>query len=251
MKIEKIKKLSNGKYKIQLENKEVITTYDEVILNENILFKKEIDNELLNKINNQNDYYKIYNKTLKYIMTKIRSEKEINIYLDKQNVEKIDKEKIIKKLKDNHMLNDKTYLKAFIADKVRLSSDGKEKIKKQLLEQNIDSKLIDEELEKYDEEIKEKLEKLINKKIKTYYKYSEYIAKQKIKEYFINLGYKIDEIDEVLNKIKIENTDSIKKEYEKQYNKLSKKYKDKELEYKLKNTLYQKGYKIDEINKIM
>ncbi len=251
MKIEKIKKLSNGKYKIQLENKEVITTYDEVILNENILFKKEIDNELLNKINNQNDYYKIYNKTLKYIMTKIRSEKEINIYLDKQNVEKIDKEKIIKKLKDNHMLNDKTYLKAFIADKVRLSSDGKEKIKKQLLEQNIDSKLIDEELEKYDEEIKEKLEKLINKKIKTYYKYSEYIAKQKIKEYFINLGYKIDEIDEILNKIKIENTDSIKKEYEKQYNKLSKKYKDKELEYKLKNTLYQKGYKIDEINKIM
>lgn len=251
MKIEKIKKLSNGKYKIQLENKEVITTYDEVILNENILFKKEIDNELLNKINNQNDYYKIYNKTLKYIMTKIRSEKEINIYLDKQNVEKIDKEKIIKKLKDNNMLNDKTYLKAFIADKVRLSSDGKEKIKKQLLEQDIDSKLIDEELEKYDEEIKEKLEKLINKKIKTYYKYSEYIAKQKIKEYFINLGYKIDEIDEVLNKIKIENTDSIKKEYEKQYNKLSKKYKDKELEYKLKNTLYQKGYKIDEINKIM
>lgn len=251
MKIEKIKKLSNGKYKIQLENKEVITTYDEVILNENILFKKEIDNELLNKINNQNDYYKIYNKTLKYIMTKIRSEKEINIYLDNQNVEKIDKEKIIKKLKDNHMLNDKTYLKAFIADKVRLSSDGKEKIKKQLLEQNIDSKLIDEELEKYDEEIKEKLEKLINKKIKTYYKYSEYITKQKIKEYFINLGYKIDEIDEILNKIKIENTDSIKKEYEKQYNKLSKKYKDKELEYKLKNTLYQKGYKIDEINKIM
>ena len=51
MKIEKIKKLSNGKYKIELDNKEKITTYDEVILEENILYKKEIDNELINKIN--------------------------------------------------------------------------------------------------------------------------------------------------------------------------------------------------------
>ena len=70
MKIEKIKKLSNGKYKIIFEGNESITTYEDVILEENILYKKELDNELINKINIRNNYYKIYTKTLKYIMTK-------------------------------------------------------------------------------------------------------------------------------------------------------------------------------------
>ena len=78
MNIDKIKKLNNGKYKIFFDNKEYITVYEDVILEENILFKKEISNDLINTINIKNDYYKIYNKTLKYIMTKVRSEMEIN-----------------------------------------------------------------------------------------------------------------------------------------------------------------------------
>ncbi|MBP3461238.1 MAG: RecX family transcriptional regulator [Bacilli bacterium] len=251
MKIEKIKKLNNGKYKIELDNKEKITTYEDVILEENILFKKELNNEIINKINIKNDYYKIYSKTLKYIMTKLRSEKEINIYLDKQNIEKKDKEKIIKTLKENRLLNDNNFYISYISDRLRLSNDGPDKIKNDLLNHNIDINKIEEELDKYNDLIYEKLEKLIIKKTKQLNKYSEYILKQKIKEYFINLGYKKDMIEELLNNITIDNDEALKKEYEKQYNKLSKKYKNEELTYKIKNNLYQKGYKLDEINKII
>ena len=250
MKINKIKKLSNDKYKIELDNGDKITTYEDVLIEENILYKKEIDNELLNTINNKNDYYKIYNKTLKYIMTKIRSEKEINIYLDKQNIEEKDKEKIIKRLKDNGMLNDNNYYVSYISDRIRLSNDGPNKIKNELVSHNIEESKINEELDKYKELIYEKLEKLINKKIKTN-KDSEYIMKQKLTTYFINLGYEKSMIDEILNNIKIDNSDSIKKEYDKQYRKLSKKYSGDELKYKLKNNLYQKGFKMDEINDII
>lgn len=250
MKINKIKKLSGDKYKIELDNGEKITTYEDVLLEENILYKKEIDNELLNKINIKNDYYKIYTKTLKYIMTKIRSEKEINAYLDKQNLEQKDKEKIISKLKNNGMLNDNNFYIAYISDRIRLSNDGPYKIKNELLNHNIDLNKINEELSKYNDLIYEKLEKLITKKIKTN-KDSEYILKQKLTNYFINLGYEKSMIDEILNSIKIDNSDSLKKEYEKQYKKLSKKYSGEELKYKIKNNLYQKGYKIDEINQII
>lgn len=250
MKITKIKKLSGDKYKIELDNGEKITTYEDVLLEENILYKKEIDNELLNKINIRNDYYKIYTKALKYIMTKIRSEKEINIYLNKQNIEDKDKEKIISKLKNNGMVNDNNFYIAYISDRIRLSNDGPNKIKNELLNHNIDLNKINEELFKYNDLIYEKLDKLINKKIKTN-KDSEYIMKQKLTNYFINLGYEKNMIDEILSSIKIDNSDSLKKEYEKQYKKLSKKYNGEELKYKIKNALYQKGYKIDEINKIM
>ena len=57
MKIEKIQKLKNNKYKIILENNDVINTYDDVILNNNLLFNKDISSELLNQINNQTIYY--------------------------------------------------------------------------------------------------------------------------------------------------------------------------------------------------
>ena len=250
MQINKIKKLSSGKYKIELENKESITLYEDVLLEENILYKKEIDNELLNKLNIRNDYYKIYNKVLKYIMTKIRSEKEINEYLDKQLIDKKDKEKIIKKLKNNKMLNDDNFYISYISDRIRLSCDGPDKIKNELIKHNIDENKINNELSKYEEDIYNKLEKLINKKIKLNKK-SEYIMKQKLTNYFINLGYKKYMIDEILSNIKIDNSNSIKIEYEKQYKKLSKKYNGEELKYKIKNNLYKLGYKIDEINEII
>ena len=54
MKIEKIKKTKSGKYILELDNNEKITTYDEVILNNNLLFNKEIDCNLFNKIDKEN-----------------------------------------------------------------------------------------------------------------------------------------------------------------------------------------------------
>lgn len=187
MKINKIKKLSSGKYKIELENKESITLYEDVLLEENILYKKEIDNELLNKLNIRNDYYKIYTKTLKYIMTKIRSEKEINEYLDKQIIDKKDKEKIIKKLKDNKMLNDDNFYISYISDRIRLSNDGPDKIKSELIKHNIDENKINNELSKYEEAYKNdiieiKIDKNINKNCKvvktTDYKLVDLIDKE-------------------------------------------------------------------------
>ena len=83
MKIEKIQKLKNNKYKIKLDSGDIINTYDDVILNNSLLFNKEIDLELLNKINNETLYYDCYNKTLKFIDKKLRSEKEVKEYLKK------------------------------------------------------------------------------------------------------------------------------------------------------------------------
>lgn len=250
MKIEKITKMKNGKYKIELDNKEKITTFDEVILNNNLLFKKELDNDLINKINIETSYYGIYDKVVKYIMTKIRSEKEINEYLDKQKVNENDKVKIIDTLKKNKLINDLNFTVAYISDRFRLSNDGPYKIKNELLNHNIDINIIDNELSKYsEEEIYDKLNHLILKKIKTIHK-SKYIIKQKINEYFINLGYSRDMINSILNNIDLDSEDSILKDYKALYNKLSKKYDGDKLEFEIKQRLYRKGYNSEEINTI-
>ena len=68
MKIEKIKKLSNSKYKLVFVDNDSLTLYEDVILDNNILFKKDIDDELLNKIIIDNKYYEVYNKVLKFVL---------------------------------------------------------------------------------------------------------------------------------------------------------------------------------------
>ena len=250
MKIEKIKKTKSGNYILELDNNEKIKTYDEVILKNNLLFNKEINTDLLNKLNIDNSYYDIYNKVIKYISTKMRSELEIKKYLEKLGC--IEKNKIIDELKKINLINDNLFLKAFINDKINLTLSGPYKIKKELLEHNICEEDIDNYLNEIDMGIYyERINKLIDKKIKTNKNKSIYILKQKILAELIDLGYSKDMINEVLNNYKINEDDIIKKEYDLLYKKLSKKYNGNELEYQIKNKLYAKGFNSESINSIL
>ena len=231
MKINKIQR-KNNKYKIRLEDNTIIETYDEVIIKENILYKKEITEELKHKIEKENQYYDIYNNILKYIKTKLRSETEIREYIRK-------------------LIDDNIYVHAYIHDKIMFTNDGPLKIKKDLLKNKIDVTLIEDELEKLDrEELQEKLKKLILKKMNTNTKYSNNMLKQKLINYFMNLGYEKSDIVDIIENNQTQNNEIIKKEYNKIYNKLKNKYEGEELKRNIKQKLYQKGFSIDEINNV-
>jgi regulatory protein len=251
MKITGIKK-KNNKYIIKLEDESKIETYDEVIINNNILYKKEIDEKLKKTIEEENNYYDTYNEIVKLINKKLRSKKEIKEIMNKKQIEKNKQEKIIKELKSSNLINDKLYTKAYIHDRINFSNDGINKIKLELLNQEIDENIIDNEIETVNqEELKNKLEKLIIKKINTNTKYSDKILKQKITNYFTNLGYNKEDINEILEQNIKHDENIIKKEYDKLYNKYKTKYNEEQLKYTIKQKLYQKGFLIDEINEII
>lgn len=249
MKITKIKKLKSGKYKIELDNNDSITLYDEVILNNNLLYNSEITD--LGKLNQDNEYYNEYYKTLKYAMYKMRSLKEINNYMQKRNIDEKTKKRILEKLKENNIINDNSYIEAFVSDKIYLTNDGPYKIKNDLLKQDIDENLIDKELSKYSDAIfEDKLIKSIDKKVKMNSKNSLYQLKQKLFYHFINMGYSKEMINSILDNVKIDNSNIVQKEYNNLYKKLSKKYQDNELDYQIKNRLYQKGFTSDDLKQI-
>lgn len=249
MKIINIKK-QNNKYKIKLEGNITIETYDDVIIKNNILYKKEIDENLKEKIEEENKFYNTYNEIVKLINKKLRSEKEIKEIMKKKEIK--NQEELINKLKSSNLINDELYAKAYIHDRISFSNDGINKIKKELVNQEIDEDIIENELNKIDrKDQKEKLEKLINKKLNTNTKYSNKIMKQKITNYFINLGYDKEEINEILNREQIDNNEIIKREYNKLINKYKAKYEEEKLKYIIKQKLYQKGFNIEEINNLI
>lgn len=251
MKILKYKKMSKGRYKITFDTSELII-YEDVIIKNNLLLEKNITLKLLEKILEENKYYEVYNLGLSYIETKLRTEKELKEYLMKKLFKEDIIDKVIYKLKIEGYINEQKYIEAYINDKVKLTSKGPFIIKKELIELGLDENIINEYLNKIDFEIwKEKLNKIINKRINQMNNKSLYMIKNKLKIDLYNLGYQKELIEELLAKINKNDEDSLEKEYIKIYNKYKKKYKEEFLNSKIKNSLYQKGFNLEDIERII
>lgn len=252
LKISKIKKTNSGKYNIILDNKEKITTYDDVILKNNLLYNKELDNALLNNVNIDTRYYDIYNKCIKLISVRLRSEKEIIDYLNKNKVDDRQKNIIVSDLKKNGLINDQRFARSFITDKLNFSTNGPIKIKNLLIEHNIDEEIINEELANVDRSIYlDKIKKIIDKRINANNKYSNFMLKQKLMNDLTLLGFYRDDISNCLDTITFENNNLIETNYDKLYKKLCLKYSGNDLYKKIKEKLYQKGFSLSEINDII
>ncbi|MDY3798636.1 MAG: RecX family transcriptional regulator [Bacilli bacterium] len=198
MKIEKYESINNGQYKIYLSDGTILKINSDVIINNNLLYKKEIDNTLLNKILKENDNANIYNKCVKYISVRLRSKKEIIDYLKKLNIDNT--ADIIDKLTKNNLINDEVFTKAFIKDKINFTSYGPYRIRQELNKYNIDNEIIDKYINDIDEEILiDKVDKQINKMIKSNRKYSGNILKSKIYNNLYNNGFDKDMIINILN----------------------------------------------------
>lgn len=252
MRIKTIKKGSLGKYKITLVNGEVIQTYDELIIKYGILFKKEITPELIKQMLSENIYYDSYHKTVKYIIKKMRSQKEIEVYLAKFGLTEGEQDALLQKLREEGLVNDTKFAQAYVVDHMNLTSDGPDKIRHDLEQNKIASDVMNAALSTVSEEqVITKLERLLLKKIKGNHKYSTALLRQKLISEFQMKGYDRDMINTLLDQYLQKDTSILEKEVIKQQKRLSKKYADQELYYQLQNKLYQKGYTKEEIREVL
>ena len=251
MKILKIKKMANNKYKISLDNFE-ITTFDNVILEYNLLYKKELTEKELKEISSKTNYFDAYNKTLKYITKKIKSKREVEKYLESFDLKSDEKKEILNKLIGLNLINDRLYCRAFINDKINISKYGVIKVNKQLQEKGIDYKIIEEELLNIDYNIvNSNLESKIKRKINNNTKYTNFELKQRLIIQFTKEGYSKEKILEYINKYISNDGEILKVQFDKLYYKYKNKYDDKIFLLKLKQKLYQKGFSNETISKLI
>ena len=188
MKIIKYEKKGNNTYKIYLENNQTINLYEDVIIKNNLLYKKEIDEFLLEKLDIDNNKEDIYNKCVKYISVRIRSINEIKEYLKRKEIDNILIETTIDKLIKNNLLNDEIFAKAFIKDKLNFTTMGPDRIEQELKKHKIDSNLIYKYLNEIDDEtIDNKINKQITKLMKSNRKKQN--IRNKIYTNLLSLGY--------------------------------------------------------------
>ena len=244
MKIQGYKYLGNSKYKVIINNEEY-TLYEDVILKYDLLIK-DVNEKDLAKFLEENKRFEAYYVALKYIKTKLRTRKEIEEYLSKKDYNDFDIDYAVARLEQEKYIDERVYAKSYILDAINLKNIGPNKIVMELTNLGIDKNIVLDELSIFTNYIEEeKVYKYIEKSIKNNHNKSSYILKNKIKQNLINLGYNPNIINKYLNEYNIDDNKIYQKELEKVKSKLSKKYTGKELEYKIKQNMYRKGFKVE------
>ena len=243
MDIVRYKKTGKNKYKITLSNNVELTIYEDVILKYELSLKKKINDKDLNKIKELNSYYEAYYFAVNSLNSKFKSISDMKKILKDKEYSDTIIEDVTNKLIEQGYLNDNSYARSFINNQIITTNRGPYKIISELNKHNIKSSIVNEEIDVFTEDIQiEKMDKVINKSLKSNKTRGGVVLKKKIINDLINLGYSIDIIDKVINKYKF-NTDKdiVQKEYEKIYKRLSRKYEGDELKYKVKEQLYRRG----------
>ena len=248
MKIIKYKKGSKGLYKVELDDGRCLALYEEVILKFDLLLKKEVLESELDDIEKFNLECDVYYVALNSLKSRFKSVYDTKEFLLKKEYPSDLVEKSVDKLVSQGYLNDRSYAKGFINNKMVTSNMGPNKIRKELLEHRISLDIINEELVVFEEEIQlEKINKVVDKLIRSNHTRGGFVLKKKITNDLVMLGYDIDLINKVIIDFDFSNDkDMVKKEYDKLYKRLSRKYSGNELEYKIKEKLYQKGLYYEE-----
>lgn len=200
MQIIKYELTKKNKYNIYLTNGEVLTLPEKVITENELLFKKNIDKELYDKINRDNNIYEYVEMSIKYITIRLRSVKEIRDYLLKHKVNIDDIDLVIEKLIKAHYLDDDRFTKAFIKDKINFTNYGDYKIKMELQRLGVSSLIIEDNISLIDETIiEDRIRKIIEKDIKSNKKYKGINLKNKIYNHLLSQGYSKEKVISVIN----------------------------------------------------
>lgn len=243
MDIIKFRKLSKGRYKIYFDNREEQILYEEVILKFNLLVNKTIDDTNHKSIDDYNNECLVYHTALDSINNRFKSINDVRNLLLKKEFDKTNIDKAIKKLIDQGYLDDNLFTKNYINNQIFISNKGPYKIRKELIDHHVDLEIIDHNLELFTLDLQEpKIRKIINRFYNANKSMGGNVLKKKIEHNLNSLGYSYDAYKKIIEEFDFTNNkDLAKKEYEKLYRKLSKKYEGKELQYMIKNKLYQKG----------
>ena len=247
MEIVKFKKSKSNLYEIMLDNGLSFKLYDDVIVKYNLLVNKKFDDKFFEDVRNYNDSLDAYYLSIKYLNTKMRSEKELKKYLAKKNISQEHIESTIKRLNSEGYLNHEKYIKSYINDAYNFTNNGPLKIKSSLK----DLGFKEEEITPYlNLNYSDKIKKIIDKKIKVNTKLSNNNLKLHLTNYLINLGYPKESFISYLETIHFDDSKQLQKDYETLIKKYSKKYTGEKLKYFIKNKLYQKGYSIEKIEEV-
>ena len=181
MNIVSFKRLKNGMYKVKLDDSNELSLYQEVILEYELLLKKNVSDEMLLKINSLNKKWEVYYMGLKLLKSRFRSRKELfNLLVKKEYSSDVICE-TLDKLESQGYINDLVFSKSYINNQILTTNRGPRRLANDLLEKGISQNVIAEAIVDFDSDLeRNKISKQTDKLIKSNRNKSGKVLKIKI-----------------------------------------------------------------------
>lgn len=152
------------------------------------------------------EYNKALSKCMQMCSRKEYCTADIKEKLYNWEISDINVDKIINALIDQKFLNEERFVRAYVNDKIKFNHWGRKKISFYLKSKGVDSKLINTELAKLDEQEYEKIVKIeIEKKLPKIKAKSDYERNGKLVNYLASKGFESDLVFKTLEKLKLDN----------------------------------------------
>jgi regulatory protein len=257
--MQKITKISvqqknKERFNIFLDEEYAFAVYESTLLKYQLIKGKELDELDIEEILYSDQINKAYLSAVHYLSFRMRTEKEIGVYLKEKEIEPFVIKEIIVKLKEQSYLNDAEFAVAYVRTQVQTTLKGRQVISQELVEKGVAKNTIEDALMEYSEE--EELEhaiKLVHKYSPKYKNDAFKIMIQKVEQALMRKGYSFSVIKVAIEEADLEEDvseewDAIAKQAEKYHRKYAK-LEGYEYKMKMKGALYRKGFTMDLIDR--
>lgn len=249
MKIQSLVKQSNGLYDVQFSDGTDMTMHEETVVRFQLLPGKTVDKDELQSIQDQLNIDQAYIKAIQYISYKLRSEHEINKYLEEDYTEAVRRE-VIERLSKEGYLDDVQYAEALMQTMYKTTIKGPGDLRRALRDHRVDPETINEYVDKFDDLVdSERMNYLKDKALKRH-KGSMRQFKQKFRMTMTSKGYfshhlaMVSYDDEETNFDELAN---LERDFDKAARKYQRKFSGYDLKSRVLQALARKGYAYDYI----
>lgn len=239
-------------YTVTFESGEKIRVSEDVLVKHRLLKGMEITDATYQAIQEEAGVEIGLQLAYNYISYQLRSEKEMDQYLKKNEITLTDRKKIMLRLKELRLIDDQVFAESYIRTQIRLSDKGPFYLSQQLKQKGIHEEIIQSAMHLYT--LEDQLEvslKTAEKALKKYQRKSHQEALNKIKIGLMQKGFSSEIIQQTMANLAIEKDEEMEwQALVKEGQKLIRRH--QRLPYsqrkqKIKTQLYQKGFQLDQI----
>ncbi|MFC3885365.1 recombination regulator RecX [Bacillus songklensis] len=217
---------------------------------------RELDELDLTEIQYADDVKKAYNLALNYLSYRMRSKKEVHTYLKSKGIGEMIIQEVLHKLDDQRYIDDLEFAKAYARTQRSTTVKGPNLIRKELKEKGIADEYIDISLMDFsDNEQLQTAIKIADKTKGKNQKLSSSALRQKIEQTLQQKGYSFTIIQQLFHEWGVEKEEDAEWEALKHQglkaHRRYEKYEGWEYERRMKQSLYRKGFAIEDIKRLL
>ncbi|MFC6291042.1 recombination regulator RecX [Levilactobacillus angrenensis] len=246
-------KKNSGRYNVYVDGAYAFPVSESVLIDFRLYKGMEVTKDLETHLVDADNVAKAYNRTLDYLSKQLRTEKEIHDKLVELEIPEETIALTFQKLRELNLVDDAHYAASYVRTMMHTGDKGPRVIRQHLRQKGVGEKLIDDALVLYTPEDRLTVGTAVAEKLaKRYHRQAFGTQQQKIRQGLISRGFNNDEAGQMIDSLDL--TPDLDQQHDllvKQGEKIWRRYRalsPSERKYKTKQTLYRKGFQLDDIS---